>query len=127
MGETETGWTKEFPKVDGDYFCRANEHDLVPIPFRLENGAVYEFGVGGNLRKHYDNDDGYEYLGPFAASDAEELMKLRKVATEARKWFRWYKTSHRSPVDAPISSLTVLTMLEAALNPSQSKERKNKP
>lgn len=76
---TETGWSKEFPTADGDYLCRINEHDLSPVSFRLENGAIYEYGRGKNLRSDYHhNARGYEFLGPFSASDFEQLLRLRK-------------------------------------------------
>lgn len=76
----ETGWSKEFPQVDGDYLCRINEHDLSPVSFRMENGAIYEYGCGKNLRSDYHrNAKDYEFLGPFAPSDFEELVRLRET------------------------------------------------
>lgn len=83
---TDKGWDKEFPTTDGDYLCRINEHDLSPVSFRLENGAIYEYGCGKNLRSdYYHHANGYEFLGPFTWKDFEQLAALRKAASESIK------------------------------------------
>ena len=82
--DSDTGWIKEFPTTDGDYFCRINEHDLSPVSFRFENGAIYEYGCGKNLRSDYHHHAaGYEFLGPFTWRDLEQLIRLRLAASDA--------------------------------------------
>lgn len=69
-------WNKEFPKVDGDYYSRIDEYDKQPTPIRIENGAVYEFGAQGSLRREYEAED-YEYFGPITPAQAEQFEALR--------------------------------------------------
>lgn len=63
-------WKKGFPDLDGDYYCRVDEYDKQPTLIRIESrsstvrASVYEFGCGDDLRREYEAEEEYEYLGP---------------------------------------------------------------
>lgn len=84
----EKMWSKGFPALDGDYLCRVDKFDKSPTPIRIEShrsdtfASVYEFGCADDLRREYESETDYEYLGPFTASDTEELLALREAATK---------------------------------------------
>lgn len=109
MASTESGWTKEFPRVDGDYFTRDDEGDSWVIPVRISEGQVFEFGLQGDCRHLYDNS---EYLGPFTASDAEQLIELRKIAERALTYIE------TDPVRDERGT-AIMQRLRAVLNPKQ--------
>lgn len=117
MSTTDKGWSKEFPTTDGDYLCRINEHDLSPVSFRLENGAIYEYGCGKNLRSdYYHHANGYEFLGPFTWKDFEQLAALRKAAADAEKFLAWFVESGTSNLPKGVKGSTVvLAALRKAL------------
>lgn len=75
--DTDTGWSKGLPDVEGDYFSRVDEYDKQPTLIRIQDGVLYEIGQGGNLRREYAAEVDYEYLGPFTSSDFEQLLRLR--------------------------------------------------
>lgn len=83
MAQVKTGWKKPLPSADGDYFSRVDEYDKWPTLIRIETGAVYEMGQGGNLVREYAAED-YEYLGPFTAADFEQLVRLREEVVTLR-------------------------------------------
>lgn len=114
--DTDTGWSKEFPTVDGDYLCRINEHDLSPVSFRFENGAIYEYGCGKNLRSDYHHYGAkYEFLGPLTWRDFEQLIRLRSVALNALIWMEWWRdpTTTAYPDGLPPMSEIIAALREA--------------
>lgn len=76
MAETETGWTKEWPTVDGVYWYRLDSASVADV-VEVCRGDVYYAGdgVGVSVRNH----DGGEWLGPISPSDAEQLIELRTL------------------------------------------------
>lgn len=86
--ESETGWGKGFPSLDGDYYSRIDEFDKQPTSIRIESrtsgapATVYEFGCDKDLRREYEAED-YEYLGPFSTADFEQLVGLREIVDKA--------------------------------------------
>lgn len=114
--DTDTEWSKDLSTLaDGDYFSRVDEYDKWPTLIRLENGAVYEMGQGGNLRREYAAED-YEYLGPFTASDFEQLIQLRKAAQDAEKFLAWWcESTDANPPRGVRGAVATLTALREAL------------
>lgn len=79
--DTDTGWSKDDPKVDGVYWWRADANDSDPDIHSVVNGRFYEVGMS---QCTVVENFGGEWLGPFTASDFEQLIRLRKLGIEAR-------------------------------------------
>lgn len=101
---TETGWSKEFPTVIGFYFVRTEQYRELPAEFdgravSALHGARF---FPDDLPHHHP-----EFLGPFTASDAEQLMELRKAlecaVTRLEDNERWWHQAR---------TLTTLTAFE---------------
>lgn len=73
----ETGWSKEWPTVDDYYFRRINQWDI-PSLVRIV-GDTCRFTDGSSEGRH----ECYEFLGPVTASDFEQLIRLREIASRA--------------------------------------------
>lgn len=72
MAETETGWKKDWPTVTGYYWRRINASDL-PTLVRII-GDTCRFTDGSSEGRY----ECYEFLGPLAATDFEQLARLRE-------------------------------------------------
>lgn len=72
--DSETGWSKEWPKVTGYYWRRINDHDY-PSLVRIV-GDTCRFSDGSSEGRY----ECYEFVGPLSPSDFEQLLRLRKVA-----------------------------------------------
>lgn len=80
--DTETGWTKEFPAIDGYYWMRFAPDDRCPMPVRYDNGYMHEIGVADDMRWVRDTEKA-EFL-PASPSDFEQLIRLRKEVVDLR-------------------------------------------
>ena len=88
--DSDTEWSREDPKVDGVYWWRADANDPDPDIHSVVAGRFYE--VGMSQCTAVENFGG-EWLGPISPSDFEQLLRLRKTASEARDWFAWWVES----------------------------------
>lgn len=82
MAETETGWTKDFPQVDGAYWLRFADPDSEACIVEVVRSVVFQTGVVGDIRNRVLIDE-CEWLGPLAASDFEQLTRLRAACEAA--------------------------------------------
>ena len=131
MGTTKpaTGWTRGWPE-NGDYWRRSDENDkpqLVHI-----QGATYrllEKGTHGLRGEHTNSGmtaqirdpESYEYLGPFAVVDFEQLAALRDASERALTWIEHYFGEHSArklPHDTE-----VIAALRNALNPTNNQPK----
>lgn len=91
MASNETGWTKEYPSLaHGSRFWLRHAPDAEPELHQLTGGRGWmeSFGI---VR------DTTEFLGPVTASDAEQLIQLRKAGTRMLEVFETYKERHLVP------------------------------
>lgn len=86
--DSETGWTKDDPKVDGVYWWRADANDPDPDLHSVVNGRFYEVGMS---QCTVVENFGGEWLGPVSPSDFEQLLRLRETALNALIWMDWWK------------------------------------
>lgn len=82
--DTETGWSKEFPTIDGHYWVRF-------IGYGSPTEAELRTVVGHECRTEFSVFTGspgspcneWEFLGPIFPSNFEQLLRLRKIAEGA--------------------------------------------
>lgn len=85
MADTETGWTDEFPTVMGFYFVRTEQYRELPAEFdgRVISGLHGARFFPDDIAHHHP-----EFLGPFSASDVQQLTRLRQAAEKAMNWIQ---------------------------------------
>lgn len=80
MANTETGWTKEFPKVRVRERYWINNGEQLTI---LQVNPSGRHEVIGSSTKYLESDfHGWEFLGPISPADAEQLVELRRLVRE---------------------------------------------
>jgi hypothetical protein len=70
-------WRDEFPTIEGAFYWARHKlnHEDLDVGSLL-NGSLY-FTYGGPTSKSRRRD--YEYLGPIAPSDTEQVIRLREA------------------------------------------------
>lgn len=83
--DSDRGWSKEFPTVNGFYWVRTEQYRELPAEFDGRSiSALY------GLRLFADDLPRLlpEYLGPISPSDFEQLLRLRKAGRDADEALR---------------------------------------
>lgn len=107
----ETGWTRN-PTAYGVYWMRLDGEDkpfFMPVHVLVDGLSVYHEGKA-YPRPTPEGFTDRKFLGPISPSDAEQLIQLRKAATNAVKL-----------IDEGYGSMAI-QLLRAALNPDLPKE-----
>ena len=73
--DSETGWSKDVPTTNGWYWLKDDKTG--PVLTEALNGCFYVH----NSRYMPEPND--EWLGPFTASDFEQLIRLRQAGRDA--------------------------------------------
>lgn len=99
--EKSSGWSKEFPKVQGSYWARRlqtgqPEPKVIEVCCDAGEWFAYRAGNARDIDPAKFIESEYEFLGPISPSDTEELFKLREAAENAltfmEKWFGEHPT-----------------------------------
>lgn len=91
MSTFETGWSKEFPQVEGFYFARRTQTNapaltIIQVWQDEDEWYAYRFARNEDLKAQDFTRSLYEYLGPLQLSDSEQLAALREAAKNAIKY-----------------------------------------
>ncbi|HKR59955.1 MAG TPA: hypothetical protein VJS64_09470 [Pyrinomonadaceae bacterium] len=77
--ENETGWTRKFPVIHGEYWLRFTNPPSDACMVKVNSRGVFEAGVTGDIRNRVVIDE-CEWLGPLLTSDTQQLIELHKAA-----------------------------------------------
>lgn len=82
--DSATGWSNKFTSAIGYYFVRERGEDPADASIIEYQGSerAYISGADDNFYKEWSSGR-FEFLGPFTASDFEQLIRLRKVGRDA--------------------------------------------
>ena len=87
--DSDTGWSKEFPQVEGFYFARRTQTNVpgltvIQVWQYEDEWFAYRFANQDDIEAKDFVRSLYEYLGPLSPSDFEQLIRLQKVAAKAQ-------------------------------------------
>lgn len=127
MANTETGWTTEWPAVNGIYWARWQSTVSVNT-FIVEVIGKRFYMTGRSLIcPNHETPAPYEWLGPLSPSDAEQLIELRKLLVAAAIPYeallldaesrRWIAPEVWEAME------TAVINIRAALSPNHEKEK----
>lgn len=130
MSKTETGWTKEFPHVEGFYWARRTQTNapgltVIQVWQYEDEWFAYRFANQNDIETKDFVRSLYEYLGPISpASAIDATIRMRsacieKVKEMKRDWLIHFKQTNKPEyfalaegADEIISKLESVTIQE---------------